>query len=102
MRAKLIDHKRAVELRQLGMSYSAIKKELKVSKSTLSLWLKSINLTEDKRINLTNLFKEGRLKGAKTRHLNRMQSTREITQEAVKMIGNISKRELWLLGIMAY
>jgi len=39
----------AIELRKEGLSYGEIKKEVNVSKSTLSLWLKTVPLTPEQR-----------------------------------------------------
>lgn len=49
---KLKEKIRAIKLRKLGKSYSEIRKQVKVSKSTLSLWLRDIKLTpeQEKRI----------------------------------------------------
>ncbi|MFH1412457.1 MAG: helix-turn-helix domain-containing protein [bacterium] len=41
--------KKAVNLRRRGYSYGEIAKQIKVSKSTLSLWLKDIKLTKEQR-----------------------------------------------------
>jgi len=42
----------AVELRKQGLSYNQITKIVPVSKSTLSLWLKDVGLTEEHRLAL--------------------------------------------------
>ena len=42
------DRARAIALRQKGMSYSQIKKELGISKSTLSGWLKDMPLSKER------------------------------------------------------
>ena len=46
--ARFKDHERAIILRKRGMRYSQIKKILKVSKSTLSTWLKDHPLSEER------------------------------------------------------
>ena len=40
---------KAIKLRQTGLSYGDIKKKLNVSKSTLSLWLKEVALSEEQK-----------------------------------------------------
>jgi len=40
---------KAVKLRKTGLSYGDIKKKLNVSKSTLSLWLKNVELTNEQK-----------------------------------------------------
>lgn len=42
-------HDKAVQLRRKGLSYNEIRKELPVSKSTLSVWLKDIRLNKKQR-----------------------------------------------------
>lgn len=46
--ARLEDKQKAIKLRLKGYSYSQIKKELNISKSTLSGWLKNYPLSEEK------------------------------------------------------
>ncbi|MHA1952219.1 MAG: helix-turn-helix domain-containing protein [Candidatus Thorarchaeota archaeon] len=43
---KTEEKKRAIELRKKGWSYNEIKKEVNVSKGTLSLWLRDMKLTK--------------------------------------------------------
>jgi transposase-like protein len=45
--SKIIDRQRAIELRQQDKTYNEIKRELSVSKSTLSSWLSEFPLTKD-------------------------------------------------------
>lgn len=60
-KALLEKHAKAIELRKLGWSYIAIKKELQVSKGSLSLWLNKYPLT-DKQIRLLSpLSRERRI-----------------------------------------
>ena len=54
--ARVKDRQRALELRLQGRSYSQIKKELGVSKSTLSEWLRQYPLTQER---IRQLQKEG-------------------------------------------
>ena len=46
--ARFKGHQKALTLRKQGMSYGQIKKILKISKSTLSDWLKNYPLTEER------------------------------------------------------
>jgi transposase len=43
----------AIQLRREGYSYSEILKKVPVAKSTLSLWLRSVNLTNSQKQKLT-------------------------------------------------
>lgn len=49
MKALLEKHIRALELRKRGWSYSAIKRELGIAKSTASAWLNKYPLTHEQR-----------------------------------------------------
>lgn len=46
--ARRIDKNKAIKMRESGMSYSQIKAELGVSKSTLSLWLRDLPLSDER------------------------------------------------------
>ncbi len=46
---KLKEKKKARKLRKKGKSYSEILKKVKVSKSTLSVWLRDIKLTAEQK-----------------------------------------------------
>jgi predicted transcriptional regulator len=93
---------RALEMRKKGMSYSQIREELGVSKSTLSKWLSDYPLSRE-RIN--------ELRGSSERRIEKYRETRaknrEIKQAAIykklsEEIGLISKRELFLAGLFLY
>jgi len=56
----------AIKLRKKGFSYSEIKKEMDVSKSTLSLWCRDVAISEDQAL---RLYKR-KLKGAEARTNN--------------------------------
>lgn len=92
----------AIDLRKKGFSYSEIKKSIFVSRSTLSHWLKNLNLTEAQ----TERLKKKRLDAARTgsakKSLKTAQTIEEIKNSSAKDIKKISNRELWLMGIMLY
>lgn len=45
--ADIITRRKVLEMRQRGLSYIQIKKEINISKSTLSLWLKNYPLNAE-------------------------------------------------------
>ena len=92
----------ARELRRKGFSYGEIQKELAVPKSTLSLWLKRIKLDEAKQVRLQEKRASVARENVQKRILKRKQEIFEIQEQAFKAIKKISKRELWLLGLMLY
>lgn len=84
------------------MSYSEIQSKLNVPKSTLSFWLKKIKLTEEQEKKLN----EDRLEALKRGLEKKISRTRKIIEEikitSAKNIKNVSKKELWLMGVILY
>lgn len=92
----------AIKLRQRGNSYSQIKSLLGVSKSTLSLWLRSYPLSEE-RIRELRDFNSQRIE----RYRNTMRHKHDIKMQAVygqekQKLLPLSKRELYLAGLLLY
>ncbi|MEK7619200.1 MAG: hypothetical protein AAB416_03105 [Patescibacteria group bacterium] len=102
MIAKIEERKKAIALRKEGRSLRDIVKVVPVAKSTLSVWLKQVHLSKPQRQRLTQKKREAQLRGALRRRTDRIASTEIIYQEAAKDIGEVSKRELWLMGVMLY
>ena len=92
----------AVDMRKRGSSYSEIENRLHVPKSTLSYWLKNLKLTHEqiKKLN------DKRAETAKANALKKISRTfkmiEEIKNSSSRDIKEISKKELWLMGIMLY
>ena len=93
---------KAINLRKKGFSYSEILKVVPVAKSTLSLWLRSVGLAKKQKQRLTKKRLKAALKGAMTRKNQRIDITKKIKEKAQKEIGEISKRDLWLIGVALY
>lgn len=96
------DKQLALELRNKGKSYGEISSLLGVSKSTLSYWLHSVKLTNNQMLALLEKQQKGRIKGAQKRKDWRITREQLILAKASKEISKISRRELWLLGTIAY
>jgi transposase len=92
----------AIQLRREGYSYSEIIKKVPVAKSTLSLWLRSVNLTNSQKQKLTLKKLKSAKRGAEKRRLERIMKTREIIEKSILDIKNISKEELFLIGVVLY
>ena len=92
----------AIELRKGGYSYSEIQKFCPVSKSTLSYWFRSIKLSEPQLARLKKKRVEANQRGAKTKSLKTSKAIEEIQKNSIRDVGKISKRELWLMGIVLY
>lgn len=99
---KDLEKERAVRLRKQGKTYSEILNEVKVAKSTLSLWLREIGLAEKQKQTITRKRVQAQKKGAESRRIQRKKVTREIIEKASDEIRKISKRELLLIGIALY
>jgi len=96
------EKKKAIKLRKQGKTYSEILREVKVSKSTLSLWLRDVGLSKPQKQNISKKRMEAQKRGAKARRDERVRRTKEIHELARKEIGHLSKREKWLIGIALY
>ena len=92
----------AIDMRKRGFSYSEIENRIHVPKSTLSFWLKKIKLTQEqiKKLNdkRDNTARANALK--KVSRTSRM--IEEIKNTSSLDIKEISKKELWLMGIVLY
>ena len=94
---------KAVKLRRKGKSYGEILKRLKVSKGTLSLWLRDVKLTSGqyRRLYVT-LRRRNAYRAAKVRQKQRIEKTRRIVSEAEKEVSRLIKSHLFLSGLMLY
>ena len=92
----------AIKLRKNGYSYSEILKKVPVAKSTLSLWLRNLRLDKEKEQRLIEKKKIASIYGGRARRNKRLSITKEIREKAKKEIGQLSDRELWLIGITLY
>src|SRR3989344_2426597 len=92
----------AIDMRKRGLSYSEIGNHLHIPKSTLSYWLKNLKLTPEqiKKLN------DKRVEIAKANALKKISTTsgmiEKIKNSSSRDIKEISKKELWLMGIMLY
>ncbi len=102
MLAKLSERQQAIKLRKEGKSYSEIIDLVPVSQSSLSLWLKNIRLTKEQTKRLLFRKQKGQSRGGLVRRKFREELESKIVEEAMGTIQALSKRELWLLGIIAY
>lgn len=92
----------AIDMRKKGFSYSEIENRLYVPKSTLSFWLRKIKLDESQ----IQKLKNKRSEIARANALKKIEKTNKAIEEiksfSSKSIGKISRRELWLIGIILY
>jgi transcriptional regulator with XRE-family HTH domain len=93
---------KAIELRKKGMSYSQIKNEFGISKSTLSGWLFDMPLSEDKIRKLRD-FNPMRIERCRNTKMKKRENRLSLVYKKVSEdIGKINKRELFLVGLFLY
>lgn len=92
----------ALRLRNSGLSYKEILKKVKVSKSTLSIWLREVELTIEQRERLFNKSEKTRYEIAKRKVANRIKRTREIIEKAKKEAITLKDNSFFLVGTALY
>lgn len=92
----------AVKLRKGGLSYGEIKKKINVSKSTLSFWLKDVELTEEqkKKFYTTQILNLSR--GAPGQKERRLREIEQIIKNAEYEIDSIAFETYRLFGAALY
>jgi hypothetical protein len=92
----------AIKMRLKGMSYSQIKLKIKVSKSSLSMWLAPYPLS-DERIKELRDVNPRRIENYRKTMASKRQARLDLLfQRAQKEIGHISPRDLLILGFALY
>lgn len=91
---------KALALRRRGFSYAHISSETGLSKSTLSGWLTEVPYTPNKETIMA--FGKARAAASARRAELRQKSIQEIRKTAVKDIGRISRRDLFVFGLGLY
>ncbi len=100
--ARHTDKRKALAMRKKGLSYSAIKEKLGISKSTLSYWLKDLPLSPE-RINELRAHSPKRIE----RFRNTMRKKREMRlAEVYKVVGDdlghFTQRDILVAGFFLY
>lgn len=92
----------AIKMRLKGMSYSQIKSIVKVSKSTLSIWLEKYPLSQE-RIKELRDWNPRRIENCRNTKLKKRQDKLQMVYGIVaKEIGKLSKRDLFIAGLFLY
>lgn len=103
---KLEEKKIAIELRKNGLSYSQIKKQVNVSKDTLSRWCRDIAISVEQTEKLLKRklrgSEKGRIIGSQKNHEKKMHEMKNLMQKGKEEIGSLSKRERFLIGVALY
>ena len=97
---------RALRLRIGGKSYSEIQKEIKVSKSTLSLWLRDVVLSDKARARLNKrMNEEGAkmfLKMSKLQTKNAEERAKTAHNAGKKMMLDLRESDILIVGVVLY
>lgn len=93
---------KAIRLRRKGLSYLEISRKLHIAKSTLSIWLRGVEIPEKYKKILLSKTTNAHILGAKASRKKRIEKTRRIIKKASREIEKITKNDLFLLGTMLY
>ena len=99
--AKREEREKAISQRKKGMSYSQIKKRIKVSSSTLSYWLKDYPLSEE-RIKKLQHGKQRIEKFRETMRKKKLERLEKTYKKERDKIFPINKRDLYIAGLFLY
>jgi len=103
MVAPLIEKRiKALELRKQGFSYSYIKNELQVSKSSLSLWLRNYPLSKERIRELRDINEVRIEKFRETWRLKNSTRKKSVYDSQKKELLPLTKRELFIAGLFLY
>lgn len=92
----------ARSLRNGGYSYAEIQKFVSVPKATLSYWFRDIKLTGPQLERLREKRAEASRRGTEERSKKVARMIEEIETKSANDIGKVTKRELWLMGVVLY
>ena len=93
---------KAIALRKEGNTYSEIMKVIPVAKSTLSEWLKQVGMVKEVKQIFTEKRRLASLRGGQAKRKQRLDLCNLINVKAEKEIGEMTRRELWLVGTALY
>lgn len=100
--ARIKDREKALALRRQGKSYSQIKKILKVSKGTLSYWLRDYPLSKEKIRELRDWNEQRIERFRETMRRKREDRLQKTYKAEKKILLPLTKREFYLTGLLLY
>lgn len=100
--AKAKEKIKARELRRQGKSIVKIAKEVGVTRGTVSIWCRDIELTEEQKRVFKEQSKTGCLAANEANKKERLERQQKYQQEGQQEIGDISDRDLMLIGAALY
>jgi transposase-like protein len=101
---KSIEKKQALVLRSQGKSIKEISRELSVAKSSVSVWVRNVVLTDAQKnyLKKKGLFREKVEQSRMTRLANEKYKRDLVISTAKKSVPKVSSKQLWLIGMMLY
>lgn len=104
--SKSLQKLEARKLRKLGKSVGEIARDVEVSKSSVSLWCSDIELTPEQIADLIKREGDGAARGrqvsARLKKTERKQRMSRFCEIGLRKIGQLTKRELLLVGASLY
>ena len=100
--ARILEKQKAIQLRLAGYSYSKIKKELGLSKSTLSGWLADYPLSDERIRELRDWNYERIEKCRNTKARKKKIRLENVFTSVSKDIGHLSERDMYIAGFFLY
>jgi transposase-like protein len=101
---KNVEKVQAISLRKSGYSIKDIARELGVAKSSVSVWVRDVELSPEEYMRLrANPFSEAAVeKRRQTRIINEESKRNLVITRAQEQISRISDKDLFLIGVMLY
>ncbi len=99
---KFEQRQKAIKLRKKGLPYSKILKNVGVAKSTLSIWLRAVELAPTSKRKLLIGRERSRDAAAKAKREDRINRTQEIITIAKKEFPGLLQNPLFLSGLSLY
>ncbi len=101
--ARFEDRRKAIELRLAGQTYSSIRGKLNVNKSTLSDWLKNIELTKEQLERISSDTIARRVETyINTTRIRRQKISETFYQDQKKKLLPLSNRDFLIAGLFLY
>lgn len=99
-------HAQAISLRKKGVSVNTIARELHISKSTVSTWVRDVHLSVEQKNILENTRKNAGQtafrKAAKAKHVKHSALTLLAEKKGAKDTSRLSKRDVFMIGLGLY
>jgi len=106
MKAKVREKELAIKLRRQGLSYKDILGQIHVAKSSLSMWLSDLPLTEEEKRYLktrkNSNISRGRINAAAANRRNRLKREQIFLHEAKKQFLTFSSEPFFHVGVALY